>query len=193
MIYFDSFDESEECNQQNIIELPSGYYLEDYCDKFNKNAINDILNLCFDYCDCFSFSIYAVPKCDVTLQEALEPYVKQKLTVTRWFCYHLFKNYPLDVCTYELNDNTKKLLKEHYKYVFLPLHPGKPGYGLPSVEDLCFFKNDKLIFGTVSHESICQAYPPDEEFAKRFLEIDSHLKYMDDDDEQIDLNNIETV
>jgi len=38
-------------------------------------------------------------------------------------------------------------------------------------EDICFFIEDKLFLGTVSHENICDVYVPSEEIKKQLLKL----------------------
>ena len=59
-------------------------------------------------------------------------------------------------------------LRAQYRGLFLEDWSGRLPRWVPSMEDLCFFRNGTLLLGTVSHERICIAYPEDGELAQRF-------------------------
>ena len=52
-------------------------------------------------------------------------------------------------------------------------------------EDMCFFVDNKLFLGTVSHENICEVYPPAEEIKKQLLKIGEWEELNDDKEQQI--------
>lgn len=57
------------------------------------------------------------------------------------------------------------------------------------MEDLCIFGEDKLIMGTVSHEMICNVYPPDDNFLTQLMSDYGYWTYSDDDRGQIYLSD----
>lgn len=102
------------------------------------------------------------------MEQALAPYLLHRLKTTRWFCYYTTKSNPQHVQIYPLNERTKELLRTYYRGLFLDDWSEAGRHWIPSLEDLCFFQNGKLLLGTVSHEHICGAYPEDEALAQRF-------------------------
>ena len=73
---------------------------------------------------------------------------------------------PLEVSLYRATEESKAVLLKYFRELFLS-HPAGNGaweYGVQTLEDLCFFRGDELLLGTVTHEGICHVYPPDEAF-----------------------------
>lgn len=103
------------------------------------------------------------------MERTLIPYLLRRLKMTHWFCYYTTQSNPQHINIYPLNEQTKELLQKHYFGLFLD-DWGKDGKRwIPSLEDICFFRNGKLLLGTVSHEHICAAYPEDDKaLAQRF-------------------------
>ena len=57
-------------------------------------------------------------------------------------------------------------------------------------EDLCFFINDRLLLGTVSHEYLCYAYPPTDEIEKKFMKLGNWVKVDYCESEHIQLEPV---
>ena len=51
-------------------------------------------------------------------------------------------------------------MKKYYPGIFCSDWMGESISWDQNAEDVCFFKNEKLILGTVSHERICLVFPP---------------------------------
>lgn len=144
------------------------------------DALQRLLDLCFEYADTFSLSRAGWERQDDTLERALEPYVLRRLRTTRWFCYYTAKSNPQRIALYPLNEQTKSILRAQYRGLFLEDWSGRLPRWVPSMEDLCFFRNGRLLLGTVSHERICVAYPEDDELAQRFRDAISGWGESDD-------------
>ena len=154
----------------------------DFANKVRQHT-TDIISLCLQQCDCFSLTQVTFPWCNTVLETALRPFCKEKRTTLNWFCYHVTEENPLSVFLYPVNEETTLLLKEHYCDFFLNDNQ------LPlSLEDLCFFQNGKLMLGTVSHEYICQVFPPDTAFRNSLFHIFDNWKCCDSNRTQICLS-----
>ena len=127
----------------------------------SAEALQRLFDVCFDSADAFSLSRAAWARQDHTLERALEPYVLRRLRTTRWFCYYTANSNPQRIALYPLNEQTKSILRAQYRGLFLEDWSGRLPRWVPSMEDLCFFRNGTLLLGTVSHERICMAYPED--------------------------------
>lgn len=140
--------------------------IDNYC--ANRDYYLHIIDLCFNYAQFFSLSdVGWKKKYDYTVMKKLNPYLIMQKNVTKWFgwIHHTSRVY-----VYKCTSETKNILLESFDNIFLQIKVDKH-YSLSNcnLEDLCFFKDNKLFFGSVSHESICGIFPPTEEF-KRAME-----------------------
>ena len=94
------------------------------------------------------------------LKKALAPHRLRSFRTARWFC-HLSTEPFLEVSVYAVNEETRRIVKQHVHDLYFNLSRNR---GLHTREDICFFKEDRLFFGTVSHEGICMAQPVTQEF-----------------------------
>lgn len=81
-------------------------------------------------------------------------------------------------------------MKKYYPGIFCSDWMGESISWDQNAEDVCFFKNEKLILGTVSHERICLAFPPldNSSFEKEIQNILSGwISGADLEEEKIDL------
>lgn len=85
---------------------------------------------------------------------------------------------------YRLNAQSTALLRLFCPNLFLHYAKAAGGYA-QDLEDLCFFRRGTLILGTVSHEHICQTFPPDAAFRTRLLRSCSLWQPCGDTQEQI--------
>lgn len=69
-----------------------------------------------------------------------------------WFCYNVYEK-PLEILLLQTSEHMEKLIIENFESLF----PEQ----IMQVEDLCFFKRNKLSFGSVTHERIAQLIDPD--------------------------------
>ena len=153
---------------------------------FTDEESNLILDLCFETCDYFSLSIVFSGATDHDLQKELSPYVCGELVTKEWFVYS--STPPLVVATYPIHPKTISIVKKYYSNIFIcALNINHRLEQL--LQDLCFFKEDSLVLGTVSHELICHVYPPNQDFEKRILNSYAHWKYSSDNWSQINLKD----
>ena len=127
------------------------------------DALAALLDACFDCADCFTLctAIWTHATNDA-LRKSLEPYRVRSFHTTRWFC-HMSTEPFLEVNLYPANAETRRIIKMHVHDLYFDLSRSR---GLHTLEDLCFFCDNQLFFGTVSHEQICIALPPTQEFEK---------------------------
>ena len=135
-----------------------------------------LLDLCFAHADYFSLcdenpaEWKTIPN---TVEDLLMPYRKKTLKTRQWFGYFSTEP-PLTVSLYQANEETKRILSACYSDLFFENQKkvpkkhveqiGRDFVHLQRPEDLCFFKDRRIFFGTVSHELICTADCPDEAF-----------------------------
>jgi hypothetical protein len=74
----------------------------------------------------------------------------------------------MNIFIYRALDEAKQVLLNHTNTLFLG-HEGKET--LMTLEDLCFFHEDELFFGTVSHEGIFSAKGISEKFISELLKL----------------------
>ena len=131
-------------------------------------ALNRLWDVCFANSDTFSLSSAPWDGLDDRLERALKPFLLHQMDTMRWFCYYVPDYNKLHMKIYPLNEQTKQILRTHYLGLFLDDWARKGQDWNPSLENICFFRNGKLLLGTVSHEHICVVYPEDEALAQRF-------------------------
>ena len=136
----------------------------------SAEALQKLFDICFDTCDMFSLSSYPWIGQDGTMERALTTFMVHRMNTMHWFCqYALEEEHPIHLRIYPLNEQTKNILRTHYRGLFLDDWSKNGQRWRPSLEDLCFFRNGKLLFGTLLHEHMCGAYPEDDEaLAQRF-------------------------
>ena len=125
-------------------------------------ALAMLWDACFDQADVFSLctAIWTQATNDA-LEKALMPYRLRGFRTARWFCHWSTEPF-LEVNLYEANEETRSIVKQHVRDLYFDLSRNRD---LHTLEDLCFFREDQLFFGTVSHEGICMAQPATQEFA----------------------------
>ena len=116
------------------------------------------------------------------LRQQLEPYLLRTLRIQHWFSYYVPTGYEIKVNLYQTCEETKQILKQSYHRLL-----GRSSERVTNLEDICFFQNGKLFFGTVSHENICFVYPPNNQFYDTLTKICSWDIVDDVTDEQITL------
>lgn len=164
------------------------YFLDYDSPPLTPNSLGEILDLCFQQSEYFSLTLHRLPWKTNELQVELAPYLHSERKTARWFSYGTMEYDPLEIFLYSANYNTKAIVAKYYHGLFLDNLSANTLEWKQGFEDLCFFSNNKLIFGTVSHEAICRVYPPNKDFETRLLSIYRHWKTEDDDGEQISLS-----
>ena len=97
------------------------------------------------------------------------PYLYKKINTTQWFCYRVTETNPLLISIYPVNHFTASVLLRYCDDLWSSGDTTTKFH--QSFEDLCFFSNDQLVLGTVTHEDICCIDPPNDDLKKAFYEI----------------------
>ena len=135
----------------------------------SAEALQKLFDVCFDNSDTFSLSTAGWARQDSTLERELTPHLLHRLKTTHWFCECTTSANPQHIWIFPLNEQTKNILRTHYRGLFHEDWSKEGQRWISSLEDLCFFRNGKLLLGTLSHEYMCGAYPEDDEaLAQRF-------------------------
>ena len=138
----------------SLVKNLCGRYFEEY------------LSACFDVADTFSLTENgweAAKKSgeSVRILELLEPYFIRTVKVQHWFCQRVPAGHEKEVYLFSITDASKKIILQEYNSIFYDDTVWmKP-------EDICFFKNGKLISGSLSHERICYVYDYEDMFSER--------------------------
>ena len=100
------------------------------------------------------------------LRHQLEPYLLHTVNTQHWFSYYVPAGYEIKVNLYRSCEETSRILARLYPQLL-----GRSRESVTNLEDICFFQNGKLFLGTVSHEYICYAYPPNNKFHDVLMNI----------------------
>jgi len=158
------------------------YMLKGRCE---SGAFHALLDTCFEYGDCFSLRYEdGLPLQPHPLEAELAPYLIKRLTVKQWFGYYNVPGCPrapiLTQCIFQAIPVTQRLLVEYCGDIFFTREREENHYKRPlfCYRDLCFFRKQQLLLGTISHKERAFIYPPNEEFlidllnAGRWVEAD---------------------
>lgn len=119
-----------------------------------------LMDLCFDMADVFSFGLagwtYAKDK---RLENTLQKFQVDTIQTNRWFCY-MGTSPGLSINLYRAAEEAKNAILQYINHLFL----WDNEKNFCSLEDLCFFRENELFLGTVTHERICYAHILSEEF-----------------------------
>ena len=123
-----------------------------------------LISICFKFADLFSLTKngWITPKEEkesTDLMQRLLPYHIETRHTDRWFCYRVPDEQKIETYLFRATPESQKILLTSYNCMF------NDGVIWRVPEDLCFFKEGKLVLGSVSHENICYVY--DEELAKK--------------------------
>lgn len=140
----------------------------------DKNITNPnfkmIIDLCFEKSSYISFTkYYSSIESEQSKNFDLEinNYLVNKIKTTHWYCYYMLDDSrPLEVSVYKADQKVKDILLNTFNNIFL-IGNKKPRIA----EDLCFFSNDELLLGTVSHERACHIFPQNNQTLNSFLNI----------------------
>ena len=106
------------------------------------------------------------------LEEALAPWVTGTTKTDSWFGYGEGST-PKLVFRCPVTEGLLALLFARYDDIFLTSDPERgSGWEMGVLEDLCFFENGRLFFGSVSHETECFLWPLDEEMRREAERLD---------------------
>ena len=93
------------------------------------------------------------PRQDIFLKK-LMPYKVKSIQCFHWFHMYTKKTDPIFVDVFHFNEMTAKIILSTYSDLYLGYYSNCEW--MP--EDICFFWNDKLWLGTVSHECWCTVF-----------------------------------
>lgn len=137
----------------------------------SENNFSIFLELCFK--NATYFSLNKAPWTDSIrkdLQTRLEPFLVKEILTPTWFGYDYSMAPPEDyrqlkVFLYNAEIIAKDIFLECFSDVFLKIGQGGTLLdSLQTLEDLCFFSQESLFVGTVSHEFLLGVFPPNREF-----------------------------
>ena len=142
-----------------------------------------LLRLCLCSCDCFTMTEEPYNSAS-DMQKALKPYLIRDFQTSRWFERQKVSP-PMHVFLYKTDPGAGEILESYTSHLF------RTGFRIPeqNMEDLCFFSDNTLIFGTMSEEKFCCVYPPTEEFEKEIRGIHSECIYRDREKGKINLRH----
>lgn len=154
----------------------------------SDESFGRFLDLYSERCDYFSLSESRWLNLVGDMEKELSPFLYREIITNNWFRFETLPDDPIKRFLYPVNTDTVGILKKYGDNIFL--HHRGPDYDLSKIdlldipphretwnqtlEDLCFFSGGKLILGTVSHEFLCDAFPPDEDFEARLFNIYAH-------------------
>lgn len=136
--------------------------------KLNNNLEDEIfkqfIQLCFKHASYFSlthngYKEFAESEAHTSVLKQLEPFLLQELSTQHWHSHYVPKGYEIKINLYNSNQFSQEIILKNYDNLFL-----KSSYSNNPVpinmlpEDICFFKDNLLFLGTISHESICHLY-----------------------------------
>lgn len=174
-------------------ECCSADEFENGINTIKHEKFRNLMDICFDSASYFSLSKAPWTFCTETgLAEELEPFLIKKIRMQKWFCYDFsLRDGFMEVNIYKVTLTAKNILLKYFVDIFL--HEKKRDVMVDStqtMEDLCIFTDDSLLLGTVTHESICHFYPPNETVERRII-LTGRWEYSEDiPSEQINLNQI---
>ena len=140
------------------------------------DALCALWDACFDRADAFTLctAIWTHATNDA-LRQALQPYRVRSFHTARWFC-HMSTEPFLEVNVYPATAETRRIVRQHVTDLYFDLSRNRD---LHTLEDICFFRNGSLFFGTVSHEGFCAALPDTQEFAEMLWNFGMRTKQED--------------
>ena len=138
---------------------------------------NNLIDICFSCCSYFTFTKnrwpgYASDSRHIAFIEKLEKQYIKMLNVNHWHCNYVPPGYSMEILVYKTEDIAKEIIKCNFDNIYLKLNTENSVNSInPLPEDLCFFIENSMFLGTVSHESICFAYPPSEKVGDALKEV----------------------
>lgn len=159
------------------------------------SAFIDLINLCFSRATEFSMTRGRwAASTDRSLENDLQPFLQKTIRTCNWFCYEVRPNSPLEVSVFEANETTRAIVLKYFGELFLSQYVnGKWKSSKQTLEDLCFFSNDRLFMGTVTHEVLCVIYPPDTEFEATIRQNSYWIPDKNFDLQQINLSRLPEI
>lgn len=134
---------------------------------------NQLLDICFFTATHFSFTKHRHHEPNEMYNEFLKelhPFRVKTMMTNCWFCYSVSLTAPFEIYLFIANDETRKIIEKYVDNLFLEYETVITEQAT-LLEDLCFFIENKLLLGTVSHEAICHVYPLTKEFGNQFMRL----------------------
>ena len=166
-----------------------------------EENFNKLLDICFCVSSYVTFTQNRWGNADNhnKFLNEIKPFYLKTIKTKDWYCMHVPSNNPLEVYVYKADERVKLIIQKYYDNLFFregivdkPLSISDEevireyfddftmenlkesdiwGNVKDLPEDICFFIEDKLFLGTVSHENICDVYVPSEEIKKQLLKL----------------------
>jgi len=154
---------------------------EDIVSILGKKWLQDFLDICFRHADCFTLNeapwTMAIRK---DLQLSLSSFLDQEIKTLNWFGYNKTSRPHTKDRThafiYRTESAAKEILLQHMPNIFFDEKDVDTPF--PTLEDLCFFSDGQLFIGSISHEYMLWAYPPNEEVELQLKQI-ADWSYVD--------------
>lgn len=149
-----------------------------------------MIELCFSRATKFSLrQSNLLPTYPSFIEEKLSPYVVGVYSVKQWFAWTGGEQEYREI-VYQAVPGTREIILSYFDDIFLINRKKIPKkkqeqigktFLYPSfLEDLCFFQKNSMFLGTLSHEYICAAKPPDDLFEKSLCALASWEKCTQD-------------
>lgn len=154
----------------------------------------ELLDLCFKVSTYFSLTASPIEefrnsKNHTDFLKKLEPFYIKSKRVNHWHRhYYLTEENARTVHIFRADEEAKDIIKSKFNNLLLHiLINGRYSLGdLP--EDLCFFIDNKMFLGTLSHEHYATAYPYNDEICEALLKLGKWKIVEYSDEEQIILD-----
>ena len=115
------------------------------------NNYTELLEKLLEIANKFSFVIrsdYTITKAEINILKSFEKYLLLETETESWPGTILLYGKKARIFYYPFRQETFELLKEAGNDLYEWLHPEKP-------EDLCFYRDEKPVFASISHERDC--------------------------------------
>lgn len=153
-------------------------------DNICKHDFERFISICFETFDFFSLTENGWEITDKEaearrIKKILEPFHIRSISTSSWFAYSVPQNRRIEVCLYKTTQQAKDIFLKEYHSMFYE------GSVWKKPEDICFFKGEKLIVGSSTHEKICYVYENDIEFLQKIIDCGNWKSMPDNKQEQI--------
>jgi hypothetical protein len=158
MLQVSDIERMKNINIENMIDISES--IDDY-------SYDSFMSACFQSSNMFSLSRarWTTSTCD-ELECDLKKWLITTIKTSKWFGYDytIFSdddaNTEIEINIYEANNKTKEIILKYTNNIYLEkLINGEFDECHQTLEDICFFRDTKLIVGTVSHEGMVCMLP----------------------------------
>lgn len=145
------------------------------------------LSECFVNADTFSLSenawmVEGNKSEALKIRHRLTPFHVRNIQTSSWFSYAVPQHKSFQVAVFRADPKALSILLEEYQSMFYE----DGAWTKP--EDICFFKNKKLVVGSSTHERICYVYSNNEGFLRNIEKLGKWEILPDAIEEQIVLS-----